>query len=553
MNRLTPPVDALRFLLIGVIVLAVLSTPVAAVNHETASSRTASTSTHLDLSTSSMAAQDESASSTNITVHVSIRHPSRHVLLVTKHIDFPASVQAASVMTTASRWSSTSTSKITAETSNITNGHLSSSRNRAVWNGTGPLIIHTRVHLSALPIGVNAPAILTKQGVIVTSQLTNRGWNIRSRRSPRISRTVTAPENKSITSAAGSIYIGSYETYTSSTPNETITLVVTGGAAEKISPSPNAVLAGYRNESRLLTVGHRPSNLTVFVITDEAPAGPAGGVGGNGEIIIYAGNNLNQTIKNGWQTIYNTWFHEYVHNRQVIHKNTYGAKMQWYLEADANYYAALVTYNEHDGSFRSLWHTLHDMGPSRVAPLSNKSQWPSRYTEYQRGPKVLALFDTQIREQTNGSASFLDVMKTINQKAANGTTITLPVFEHALEKYLPKKTVKQDVSRYITGTQSVPISTRPAAYTLPVTSINTSKPAPQPPAQYSDPAQQSKTSSPGLANSGPVTASSIWNGILTTLSAYEHRAAVFAKYHHVQSLVALIIIIVGLVLRRLRR
>jgi len=393
--------------------------------------------------------------------------------------------------------------------------------------------------------------MLTKHGVIVTSRLTNRGWSIRSQNSPRISRTVTAPENKSITSPAGSIYIGSYDTYTSSTPNETITLVVTVGAAEQMPPNPNTVLAAYRNESRLLTVGHRPSNLTIFVITDEARAGPADGVGGNGEIIIYAGNNLNQTIKNGWQTIYNTWFHEYVHNRQVIQKNTYGAKMQWYLEADANYYAALVTYNEHDGSFRSLWHTLHDMGPSRVAPLSNKSQWPSRYTEYQRGPKVLALFDTQIREQTNGSASFLDVMKTINQKAANGTTITLPVFEHALEKYLPRKTVKQDVSRYITGTQSIPISTRPAAYTLPATSINTSKPAPQPPAQYSNPGQQSKTSSLGPPNSGSVTVSSVWSGILTTLSAYEHRAAVFVKYHHVQSLVALIII-VGLVLRRLR-
>lgn len=328
MNRLTLPGDALRFLLTGVAVLVVLSTPVAAVNHETVPSRTASTPTHP--ATSPMAAHDESTSSTNITVHVAIRHPSRHVLLVTKHIDFPSSVQAASVLTIASRWSSTPTSNITARTTNITNGHLSTSRNHAVWNGIGPLIIHTRVHLSALPIGVNAPAILTKHGVIVTSQLTNREWNIRSRKSSRITRTVTAPENKSITSAAGSIYIGPYQTYTSSTPNETITLVVTGGAAEKMPPAPNTVLAAYRNESRLLTVGHRPSNLTVFVTTDEARAGPAGGVGGNGEIIIYTGHDLNQTIKNGWRTIYNTWFHEYVHTRQVVHKNTYGAKMQWY-------------------------------------------------------------------------------------------------------------------------------------------------------------------------------------------------------------------------------
>lgn len=479
MNRRTPPVVAARVFLVGLFVMTVAITPVSAAEATHLTNSHTATSSQRALITASSTLKETSTPNSTIHVQLTITHPSRHVLLITRHVEFPSTVDSASAQTIASPWLATNPMGITANVTNVTNGHLSSSHTQVTWSGNGPLTTHTRLHIPTFVLGQNPPAIITPHGVLIRPSLTRRGWNYHvDRGTVHFKWDYQAPANKSVTDSGGSIYIGPYQGYSTSSTNSRISLVVTEGGAKTMTPSPASVLSAYRRESQLLTNGHRPKNLTVYVIPAGNNSGVTGGTEKRNEIVIYGYQKLNTTRNDVWQPLYNTWLHEYVHSRQVPWN--YGPQMQWYIEADANYYSAVVAYNEHLGSFRSLWYTLnYSIGPR--APLANQSTWPNQDYEYHRGPPVLALLDAQIRSHTNGSASFLNVMRAVNQKSSNGTTVTLSVFEHILEQYLPAQLVHQDVRRYITGTQSVPVPTRPADYVLPPVKINTSQPAPSPP------------------------------------------------------------------------
>ena len=529
MNRRLQPIDVSRLLLLGLMVIVISSNPVAAFtfSEQPLSAQSSAFTKSPEQMSPSITTSQAISSAPTVNVTITITHPSRHVLNVTKRFQFPSNIRRAAVVTIASRWPNDSRTGITAKTTGVTNGDLSRSKKKVTWSGNGPLIINSSIHVPALPLGTNAPAILTQHGVVVKQDLTARAWTVWSSSSPRVRRTYRTPQNPSVNGSHGSLYIGPHREYTTSIQNETIQLIVAAGANETLTPPPRTVLRTYRNASKLLAVGHRPQHITVFAIPERNQTHPETiGEGGSGQIIIYANTSLNQTSTTERRDAYVPWLHEYVHTRQVMTQHAYGPKMQWYIEATANYYAALIAYNEHKVSYPSLWHTLNDTAPSSSAPLSNPSTWPSPDYQYYRGPQVIALLDAQIRQETNGSASFIDVVRAVNSQTANGSTITLDEFKKILNRYLPTDVVNRDVSRYITDTQPVPLPTRRANYVLPPGRLNTSGPPPAPPTLHptrrgpgnSQPVDS--TTSPTQNSTPSTTEDSIWGQIQTAALRY---------------------------------
>jgi len=279
------------------------------------------------------------------------------------------------------------------------------------------------------------------------------------------------------------IYIGEASVKNVTQGNETITLFLPQTTATTMQTThhpPSLVISAYRAESKILSVGVKPSHIYVLVY-------PAKNMNPTGESGLTRGNIIHIWSTDPIHYPQTPWLHEYVHTRQYSTHNMtpgVGPHMQWYQEADANYYASLASYNENLTKFPNLWETQKSNDQPYSGTLSNKSSWGNQSSwrglkiEYNRGPVVLGYFDTQIRRQTHGNASFLDVMRTINTQEEHGKQLTLARFKHDLEQYLTKKTVNQGVTRYITGNRTIPISTRPTAYSLPATPINTSYPAP---------------------------------------------------------------------------
>lgn len=529
MNRRPQSFDVSRPLLLGLMIMVISSNPVAAFtfSEQPFPAQSSALTKSPEQTSPSITTREAVRSSPTVNVTITITHPSQHVLNVSKRFQFPSNTRRASVVTIASRWPNDSKTGITAKTTGVTNGHLSRSKKKVTWSGNGPLVINSSIHVPALPLGTNAPAILTQHGVVIKQDLTARAWTVWSSSPPRVRRTYRAPQNPSVNGSHGSLYIGPHREYTTSTQNETIQLIVAAGANETLTPSPRTVLGAYRNASRLLAIGHRPQRITVFAIPERNHTHPETiGEGGTGQIIIFANTSLNRTSTTEKRDAYVPWLHEYVHTRQAMTQNEYGPKMQWYIEATANYYAALIAYNEHKVSYPSLWHTLNDTAPSSAAPLSNSSTWLSPDYQYYRGPQVIAFFDAQIRQETNGLASFLDVVRAVNSQTANGSTITLNEFKQILNRYLPKDTVNRTVSRYITGIQPVPLPTRRANHVLPPVRINTSGPSPAPPALHpaqTDPGNSQpvdSTTSPSQSSSPSTAKDSIWRQIQAAAIRY---------------------------------
>lgn len=115
----------------------------------------------------------------------------------------------------------------------------------------------------------------------------------------------------------------------------------------------------------------------------------------------------NQTV----DTAHNTWVHEYVHTRQDF---TTTESTRWLIEGTANYFAALLTYRQCLVTFDEFYSVVSTDKDTR-AVLAEPDRWPSPYTDYKKGMRVLAALDIEIREATDGARTVESVLWELNQ------------------------------------------------------------------------------------------------------------------------------------------
>lgn len=425
----------------------------------------------------------------------------------------------------------------------VKNGRVNKSKGEFNWDGSGRFAFKLTYHLPK-PRSLNQQTAATPRGtyidplafrVTVPYVPHHYSWYYRLNTHLKTPNTHLYHFGTQESGGTRVVYIGHASVKNVTMGNETITLFLPQTAATTMQSTqhpPSQVLSAYRTESKLLSIGVKPSHIYVLVY-------PSKNLNLTGETGLTRGDIIHIWSTDPIHFPYTPWLHEYVHTRQYsTHNSTPGAgpHMQWYQEADANYYASLVSYNDNLTTFPALFTAQNSRDRPYSGTLSNKSSWGNLSSwrtlniEYGRGPVVLGYFDTQIRRQTHGNASFLDVMRTINTQEEHGNQLTLVRFKHDLEKYLTNKTVNQGVSRYITGNQTIPISTRPTAYTLPPTAINTSSPAPPTAmtrAQYEQWKQAQRKPSKASTNgsSQPSTTSSVRSTSSTTTGNNTHSTA----------------------------
>ena len=220
--------------------------------------------------------------------------------------------------------------------------------------------------------------------------------------SVRINEEITTQDHVAATTDGNIVYIGPYDEYRVNGVDQRIRLIVPEAAS--LSPSRHSVRQTLKYASKDLHVGARSGEVVAVV----APSGRMSG--------LLAGLQSGDSgfwVKDsqGVATPHSTWIHEYIHTRQNVN---YSKTTRWIIEGSANYYAALLAYRQRLASYDEF-HDLVSTSKDQHAILAEPDRWPSPYTDYKKGCRVLAALDAEIRQATDGETTLESVFWNINQ------------------------------------------------------------------------------------------------------------------------------------------
>nr|WP_231990795.1 PGF-CTERM sorting domain-containing protein [Natronobacterium gregoryi] len=218
--------------------------------------------------------------------------------------------------------------------------------------------------------------------------------------------------------------------------------------AADLDEEPDDVLETLAAGSDALSVGERPDELFVVAAPTDAEWGPRGLQYGDGDVWVRADASLAEPD--------NVWLHEYVHARQAFAGPQDGTatETEWLIEAQAEYYAALIALEkgliEFDGFQRFL--ERGEQSPYAAGVLAEPESWDAE-TDYVKGPLVYGELDRQLRLETDGDRMLEDVFRELNARSDKGT-VTAVDFLEAVEN-AGGTAVKERAERY-TRTKAVP-------------------------------------------------------------------------------------------------
>ena len=235
-------------------------------------------------------------------------------------------------------------------------------------------------------------------------------------------------------------FLGSYEEQTNHAHGQTFRLIVPDSTA--LGPEPDEIFRSLSHAADRLRVGNPDDE--VFMIA--APTGE----------VEWAVRGLQVGERDFWvrddealDTAANNWVHEYVHTRQKYQADD---DFQWFTEATATYYAALLTLEEDRIDFARFQRFLETgtAEPQASAVLSEPTSWEN-FADYRKGALVTGEIDREIREATGGEASLETVFRAVN---SHPEPIDAQTFEAAV-KNTAGDGVAASANQYTT-TESVP-------------------------------------------------------------------------------------------------
>lgn len=240
--------------------------------------------------------------------------------------------------------------------------------------------------------------------------------------------------------ALGELLRGSYTTYTETADEKQITLFVPDGA--NMSVSPDEVITALAATER--TIQEDPhEDVYLFVVESQVRAGGASGRTAR----VAAGAPLE------------VYIHEFAH---VNEEGVYSRDMAWFTEASAEYYGS--TFEPANGRLRiryakMLKRTHPNHGWSQRAHddevLAEMGTW-DRWTDYEKGSRLLFALDAKLRASTDGEATIHDLMRGINTYAKGpGGRVTYDVFKQIVAGLAGEETATW-LDPYVLTAQAVP-------------------------------------------------------------------------------------------------
>ncbi|WP_440766578.1 hypothetical protein [Natronorubrum sp. DTA7] len=228
----------------------------------------------------------------------------------------------------------------------------------------------------------------------------------------RTPRSVTLGIEETVTvdgeGAAGDniAFFGPVEEYERTVDGETIRLVVPEAA--DLAERPDDILESIAAGSERLDVGSSNDEVFVIAVPADVDWGSRGIQYGDADAWVAADIEL--------EVAGNIWLHEYIHVRQGFANGETTTDARWLVEAQAEYYAALLGYEEGSIRFGEFGDHLErgERSPYADGSLNDPSTWADSDTDYVKGPLVYGEIDRQLRLATDGDRTLEDVFRQLN-------------------------------------------------------------------------------------------------------------------------------------------
>lgn len=213
-------------------------------------------------------------------------------------------------------------------------------------------------------------------------------------------------------------FLGAYDSRTADVEGEQIELVLPD-AGDSAAPAAD-VLDSLERAADIELGGRHGNVVAISAPSDTIDWEPRG---------LTVGPDTRIADSTGVDQPVNIWAHEYVHTRQRQDGTT--DKTRWLIEGSADYYGALISLDRDSTGFDTFADVL-DRGTRDEfddVVLSEPATWKGTDANYLKGALVTAAIDYQIRNRTDGNATFTTVMR----EWADSATFDQDTFLSAIE------------------------------------------------------------------------------------------------------------------------
>ncbi|WP_135303463.1 M61 metallopeptidase family protein [Haloarcula amylovorans] len=290
---------------------------------------------------------------------------------------------------------------------------LQSTGSRWEWDGQSETASLTYL----LPVGMETAygqrtAASEEWSLVVRREVSLRArWRWQKGPSPGWNETMVVPKGHEGVAGPSAVYLGPHETSVRATNAGTIQLVIPEAAT--LRPDRAAVLDTIAAAQRSTTIGPAHEHLLVIAVPNWLA--PGGYVPANGAPVMLV--SADEPVA----TPRNVWVHEYRHTRQYFRTSR---EMRWLEEGSADYYAARSTLDQGRISYERYRKRV-TTDRFADADLTEPKTWSNPDTPYDKGGRVVAALDVQIRLATGGERTFADVL---DRLARSSDQVTLASF-----------------------------------------------------------------------------------------------------------------------------
>jgi len=185
-------------------------------------------------------------------------------------------------------------------------------------------------------------------------------------------------------------YLGPYEETTRSAPDQTFRFVEAD--ASDLREDREDVLDTLEYTSERLGIGRPNDEVLVIVVPSDGISWAATGVQrGDADMWVRDAERLDNPK--------NTWTHEYVHTLQDYDR---AAATRWTIEGMADYYAAVVTYEQGYIDYETFRDRMAE-GQRDDVRLDDPSTWEGTQGNYDKGALVFGHLDRRLRAETDAT------------------------------------------------------------------------------------------------------------------------------------------------------